>query len=88
VTGKTSIQPVRAQEGLRRPFRNHPALTAWWAELAAGKRDKLTFDPLWRAACEEMTALEFDVAGLLEIAESRRREAERIIRNAARGACA
>lgn len=35
-----------------------PALDAWRAELARGKRTHTTFDPLFRAACEEMNALE------------------------------
>ena len=45
-----------------------PALDAWRAELAAGKRTVHTFDPLWRAACEEISALEHDAAGLPAIA--------------------
>ena len=35
-----------------------PALDAWRAELARGKRTRTTFDPLFRAACEEMNALD------------------------------
>src|SRR5207244_2714421 len=35
-----------------------PALDAWRREIAAGARTIYTFDPLWRAACEEMNALE------------------------------
>ncbi len=35
-----------------------PALDAWRAELARGERTCTTFDPLFRAACEEMNALE------------------------------
>ena len=35
-----------------------PALDAWRAELARGERTRTTFDPLFRAACEEMNALE------------------------------
>jgi len=34
------------------------ALPAWRAELRANRRTPYTFDPLWRAACEEMLALE------------------------------
>ena len=35
-----------------------PALDAWRAELARGERSRTTFDPLFRAACEELNALE------------------------------
>ncbi len=65
--------------------RQTPALTAWRQELAAGKRTVTTFDPLWRAACEEMSALE---APTPELAATYFREARRIIRAAARGRAA
>ncbi len=35
-----------------------PALDAWRRELAENKRTTYTFDALWRAACEDMNALE------------------------------
>ncbi len=35
-----------------------PALDEWRRELAAGWRTPHTFDALWRAACEEMNALD------------------------------
>lgn len=35
-----------------------PALEAWRAELRAGIRTELKFDPLWKAACEELNAAE------------------------------
>ena len=35
-----------------------PALDEWRHELAAGMRTMNTFDALWRAACEEMNALD------------------------------
>ena len=57
-----------------------PALRAWRAELTAGERTITTFDPLWRAACEEMNALE---AASPELAGSYLREARRIVRAAA-----
>lgn len=63
----------------------NPALAAWRSELAAGKRAAWTFDPLWRAACAEMAALEFEADRLPRLAESCRRQAERIVRAAARG---
>jgi len=56
-----------------------PALDAWRRELAAGARTKYTFDPLWRAACEEMSALEAPTPGL---AASYLREARRMIAEA------
>jgi len=43
-----------------------------------------TFDPLWRAACAEMSALEAAADGLPEMAAGYRAEARRIIRRAAR----
>lgn len=65
-----------------------PALSAWRRELAAGLRTPLTFAPLWRAACAEMNAVEFEAAGLPELAASSRRDAERIVRAAGRGSSA
>jgi hypothetical protein len=62
-----------------------PALTVWRRELAAGKRTKYTFDALWRAACEEMNALEAPTPAL---AKSHLVEAQRIIRAAAQGRAA
>ncbi len=35
-----------------------PALDAWRTELARGERTRTTFDPLFRASCEELNALE------------------------------
>jgi len=35
-----------------------PALDAWRAESRAGIRTELTFDPLWKSACEELNAIE------------------------------
>ncbi len=43
-----------------------PALDAWRAELEAHLRTKTTFDALWRAACEEMAALEAPTPRLAE----------------------
>jgi hypothetical protein len=57
-----------------------PALDAWRRELAAGTRTPYTFDPLWRAACEERNALEH--AQFPELAESFLAESRRIIRAA------
>ncbi len=61
-----------------------PALTAWRQEIAAGERSQTTFDALWDAACAEMSALEFDAQGLLGLAASCQRDAQRIVRSAAR----
>ena len=60
-----------------------PALDAWRRELAAGVRTAYTFDPLWRAGCEEMSALE---ARTPKLAASCLAEARRIIRAAAQRA--
>jgi hypothetical protein len=65
------------------------ALELWRTELKAGKRTTLDFDPLWRAACEEVYALEAErdglhdtaaehralAAGLLLVAASRKKQA-------------
>ena len=56
-----------------------PALDAWRRELAAGQRTKYDFDPLWRAACQEMNALEAPTPGLAQFFLS---EAHRIIQSA------
>ena len=40
----------------RRRFRT-PALDAWLAEVRCGGRTRTTFDPLFRAACEEANAI-------------------------------
>jgi len=61
-----------------------PALTAWRREVAAGERSNMTFDTLWSAACAEIAALEFEAAGVRGLAASFGRDAERIVRAAAR----
>ena len=64
-----------------------PALDAWRAELGARERTRTTFDPLWKAACEEASALEVErIAPVL--AAAHRREAFAILKRAARGAAA
>jgi len=65
--------------------RRTPALDLWWRELRDGTRTATTFDPLWRAACAEMNALEAPTPALADgyLAESRR-----IIRAAAKGRAA
>ena len=60
-----------------------PALDAWRAELAAGKRTRETFDALWRAACSEALALEF--ADIPALAEAYRTDARGIVREALKG---
>src|SRR5437870_5920678 len=59
-----------------------PALNAWRRELAAGARTKYTFDALWRAACEDMNALEAAGAGLPGLARSFPLDAQRSLRYA------
>jgi hypothetical protein len=61
--------------------RCYPALTAWRRELAAAKRTRLAFDPLWRAACSEAWAIEIE-ATLPSMAACYRHEAGRIIKAA------
>ena len=63
-----------------------PALEAWRAEIRAGLRTRYVFDPLWRAACEDMHALEAVRADLTGIVASCQRKAREIIRRAAREA--
>ncbi len=70
---------MQSEEG----FVNTPALRAWRAELAAGKRAPTTLDTLWRAACEEANALEAHALGLDQAAMASRRAAVRILRSAA-----
>jgi len=74
-------------QNLRNPLvsRNTPALDLWRRELAAGLRTPETFDPLWRAACAELNALEAVGAGLPETAAGYHAEARQIIARAALG---
>ena len=61
-----------------------PALALWRAELERGERTRTTLDPLRRAACADMNALEAEADGMPEIAASHRREAREILRHAVR----
>ena len=72
--------------GLRRRNARYPALSAWRLEFAKGERTDFSIDPLWRAACAEMSALEAEAAGLPGIATSFRRDAREIVRRAVREA--
>jgi hypothetical protein len=67
----------------RRPSRT-PALEAWRAELAAGERSAVDFDPLWRAACCDQWSADFLSWGLPTIAAAFREDARRILMAAAR----
>ena len=70
--------------GNRHKIDRYPALDAWARELRAGDRTRTTFDPLWRAACEEANAREFaHIPALHRICMWK---AARIIREAARRA--
>jgi hypothetical protein len=60
------------------------ALGAWYREMAAGQRSASTFDPLWRAACLETEAQEWESMGLASIGAKCRQEARVIIALAAR----
>lgn len=64
----------------------YPALECWRRELAAGERAPTDFDPLWRAACAEVSALEHD--RLPGIAASYWAEGRRILAAAARARAA
>ena len=55
------------------------ALKRWRQELAAGTRTRLTMDRLWKAACREAMAGDFDRLGLPAVADAIRREAAQII---------
>lgn len=59
-----------------------PALDLWRKELLAGARTKRTFDALWRAACCEAAALEFQ--RIPNLAAAYLEDARQIIRKAAR----
>jgi hypothetical protein len=63
-----------------------PALDAWRAELAEGRRTPTAFDWLWQAACCEQSAIEYEADGLPGIAEKFRSEAREIVHTAARSA--
>lgn len=56
----------------------YPALGAWQAEVAAGERTLLTQDALWRAACAERNAAEFENF-VPELAEAYCEDARRIL---------
>ena len=60
-----------------------PALDAWRAELAAGRRTRTDYDVLWRAASCEQQALEAHADGLTEAADRDRRRAAKLLRSAA-----
>jgi len=75
-----------APRGTRPGRPQYPALDAWRVEFRDGLRTPYGFDPLWRAACSEESALEAEAVGLPGIAASYRRDAREIIRRAARAA--
>jgi hypothetical protein len=60
------------------------ALEQWQSELRAGVRTKYDVDPLWHAACREAMANDFARMGLPRVADDLRREAAKIIVEAAR----
>lgn len=55
------------------------ALREWRRQLAAGERTRLTFDPLFYAACAEMNARDYLRVGVLGAANDYRRQAARLI---------
>jgi len=61
---------------------SYPALEAWQRELREGKRTRATYDALWRAACTEANAREFEsIPGLHQRLMS---DARKIIKQALR----
>lgn len=60
----------------------YPALEAWWDELGQGVRTPTTSDALYRAACEEANAREFE--DLPELHRGFMAEARRVIEVAVR----
>ena len=62
--------------------RKYPALTAWHEELRRGERATTTSDALWRAACTEATAQEFE--SIPDLHRILMRDAKRIIMDAIR----
>jgi hypothetical protein len=55
------------------------ALGQWHDEIARGIRTKYTTDALWRAACREKMAGDFERQGLPEIGQRLRREAAELL---------
>ena len=58
----------------------YPALSLLRRELAAGQRTRLTLDPLWRAACAEASAAEFEA--IPELHDRFMEDARRVIEDA------
>lgn len=56
-----------------------PALRLWRSELRRGLRTRTDFDWLWRAACLEIEAEEFEHDKLLTLASERRRLAAALV---------
>lgn len=54
-------------------------LARWHRELRSGTRTKYQADTLWRAACREAMAGDFDKLGLTTTAKELRREASEMI---------
>jgi hypothetical protein len=69
------------QEGERRITSATPALDLWRLGLVPGRRAPVTFDRVWRAACEEMNAQEALDLGLPALAEKCRAKAHGAILN-------
>lgn len=56
------------------------ALREWHRELHDGLRTKFDFDPLWLAACAEVTACDYLRQGMVVAANDERRKAAAIVR--------
>lgn len=56
---KEAVYAAQAELARRAELDSRTFLTEWRKEMADGKRTSLTFDKLWRMACEEMRDAEF-----------------------------
>lgn len=65
------------------PREQSPTLRLWQAELGTGVRTTTTFDDLWRAACLEIEAEEWERDGLPSRADKLRKLAAALIVTAA-----
>lgn len=67
-----------------RPVRKTVALGQWEREVRRSQRTPNTLDALWRAACAEREAIEWDALGFPAFAASCRARAQAIIQDAAK----
>lgn len=85
MTGSASVPGDRKRDGILSPRRgvcrrDDDALTHWWRELRLGVRTTFLFDRLWRAACLEAQARDFERLGLTRTGAELRAKAEAVWR--------